>query len=81
MKHFLSVFLEQCFQLTLFDPGGGAQIPQPAQTRKYQWVWEILIIFVYSLMLGVFHGQKTFSLVGRSLSWSETPYFHKGGPL
>ena len=28
-----------------------------------------------------FHGQKTFRLVGGSLSWSETPYFHKGGPL
>ena len=29
----------------------------------------------------IFHGQKTFRLVGGSLSWSETPYFHKGGPL
>ena len=28
-----------------------------------------------------FHGKKTFRLVGGSLSWSETPYFHKGGPL
>ena len=28
-----------------------------------------------------FHGQTTFRLVGGSLSWSETPYFHKGGPL
>ena len=28
-----------------------------------------------------FHGQKTFRLVGGSLSWSETHYFHKGGPL
>ena len=28
-----------------------------------------------------FYGQKTFRLVGGSLSWSETPYFHKGGPL
>ena len=28
-----------------------------------------------------FHGQKTFRLVGGSLSWSEKPYFHKGGPL
>ena len=28
-----------------------------------------------------FHGQKTFRLVTGSLSWSETPYFHKGGPL
>ena len=27
-----------------------------------------------------FHGQKTFCLVGGSLSWSETPYFHKVGP-
>ena len=26
------------------------------------------------------HGQTTFRLVGGSLSWSETPYFHKGGP-
>ena len=23
-----------------------------------------------------FHGQKTYRLVGGSLSWSETPYFH-----
>ena len=34
-------------------------------------------------MLGMlettFHGQKTFRLVGGSLSWSEKPYFHKGG--
>ena len=29
----------------------------------------------------IFHGQKTFHLAGGSLSWSETPYFHKGGPL
>ena len=28
-----------------------------------------------------FHGRKTFRFVGGSLSWSETPYFHKGGPL
>ena len=27
-----------------------------------------------------FHGQKTFCLVGGSLSWSETPYFHKVRP-
>ena len=27
-----------------------------------------------------FHGQKTFRLVGGSLSWSETPYFYKGVP-
>ena len=27
-----------------------------------------------------FHGQF-FCLVGVSLSWSETPYFDKGGPL
>ena len=25
--------------------------------------------------------KKTPRLVGGSLSWSETPYFHKGGPL
>ena len=25
--------------------------------------------------------QKTFRLVGGLLSWSETPYFHKGGLL
>ena len=25
-----------------------------------------------------FHGQKTSGLVGESLSWSETAYFHKG---
>ena len=29
----------------------------------------------------IFHSQKTFHSVGGSLSWSETPYFHKGGPL
>ena len=28
-----------------------------------------------------FHGQKTFRLDEGSLSWSETPYFHEGGPL
>ena len=28
-----------------------------------------------------FYGQKTFSLVEGSQSWSETPNFHKGGPL
>ena len=27
-----------------------------------------------------FHGQKTIRLVRESLSWSETPYFHMGGP-
>ena len=41
--------------------------------------------FLNVCMLGMlettFHGQKTFCLVGGSLSWSETPYFHKGGPL
>ena len=26
-----------------------------------------------------FHGQKSFRLVGGSLSWSETPFFSKGG--
>ena len=29
----------------------------------------------------LFMVKKTFRLVGGSLSWSETPYFHKGGPL
>ena len=29
----------------------------------------------------IFYGQTTFRLVGGSLNWSETPYFHKGGPL
>ena len=29
----------------------------------------------------IFHGQQTFGLVRGSLSWSKTPYFHKGGPL
>ena len=29
----------------------------------------------------IFYGQKTFCLVRGSLSWSETPYFHKGRPL
>ena len=24
----------------------------------------------------IFHGKKNFGLVGGSLSWSETPYFH-----
>ena len=28
-----------------------------------------------------FHGQTTFRLVWGSLNWSETPYFHKGGPF
>ena len=28
-----------------------------------------------------FHGQKTFRLVGGSLSWSEIPYVHKKKPL
>ena len=27
------------------------------------------------------HGQQTFRLVRGPLSWSETPYFPKGGPL
>ena len=29
----------------------------------------------------IFQGQKTFCSVGGSLSWSEMPYFYKGGPL
>ena len=29
----------------------------------------------------IFHDKKTFRLVRGSLSWSETPYFHKGEPL
>ena len=29
----------------------------------------------------IFYGQTTFCLVGGSLNWSETPYFHKGGLL
>ena len=28
----------------------------------------------------IFHGQKTFGLVGGSLTRSKTPYFHKGDP-
>ena len=36
-------------------------------------------------MLGMlettFHGQEIFCLMGASLSWSETPYFHKGGRM
>ena len=27
----------------------------------------------------IFHDQKTVRLVGGPLSWSEMPYFHKGG--
>ena len=29
----------------------------------------------------IFNDKKTFRLVGGSLSWSETPYFYKGGLL
>ena len=28
-----------------------------------------------------FYGQETIHLVSGSQSWSETPHFHKGGPL
>ena len=44
-----------------------------------------MILYIPKCILGtletIFHGKTTFRLVGRSLSWSETPYFHKGGPL
>ena len=36
---------------------------------------------IYGTLETIFHGQKTFGLAGGSLSWSETPYFHQGGPL
>ena len=29
----------------------------------------------------ILHGQTIFRLAGGSLNWSETHYFHKGGPL
>ena len=49
----------------------------------YNQLVEILIIlYIPKCMLETaFHGQKTNRLVRGSLSCSETPYFHKGGPL
>ena len=45
----------------------------------------LYILYIPKCMLGmldtILHGQKTFRLVRGSLSWSETPHFHKGGPL
>ena len=35
-------------------------------------------MYVLGTLEATFHGQRTFCLVGESLSWSETPYFHKG---
>ena len=59
--------------LTLFHLG---------YTRKNRWV-EILCI--PKCMLGTsettFHGKTTLLLVGRSMNWSETPYFHKGDQI
>ena len=31
---------------------------------------------ILGMLETIFHGQKTSCLVGGSLSWSETPYFH-----
>ena len=75
--------------LSLFQPGGGGQIyPHPGQTRipvKNQWV-EILFLYIPKCISctleTIFHGEKNFPFGrGIGLSWSETPYFHKGGPL
>ena len=42
------------------------------------------ILIIWTPPLGtletIFHGQRTYRLVGGSLSWPETPYFQKGGP-
>ena len=66
----------------------GADLPPPranALPVKNKPVEILIILYIPKCMLGtletIFHGQTSFHLVEGSLNWSETPYFHRGGPL
>ena len=77
----------ELFLKNLFHPGR-TDLPIPranAYTVKNQWMEILIVLYIPKCMLctleTIFHGQTTFRLFVGSLNWSETPYFHKGGPL
>ena len=61
-------------------PRANTYIPLKINGWKF---WQLLCIpkCMLDTLETTFQGKKTFCLVKGSLSWSETPYFHKGGPL
>ena len=84
------VYLDMVNIINMVNPISprGADLPPPcanAYTSKNQWVEILIFLYIPKCLLGTiettFHSQKTFPLVWGSLSWSETPYFHKEGPF
>ena len=68
--------------LTLFQPnGGGGAYLLPLRSNAYTCKKSNFDHFCIFLNVYLLQGQETFRLVGGPLSWSETSYFHKGGPL